>query len=343
MNLMSWLIITTSITLSTIMVASTTHWLMAWTCLEINTMSMIPLISKPNHPRATEAATKYFLTQTMASTALLFAATTNALKTANWEMPLTTEPTATMMITLALMMKMAAAPLHFWLPDVSQGTTTLTTLTILTWQKIAPLTILLTIHNKMNTTMTLLSAILSIVVGGLGSLNQTQLRKLMAFSSIAHTGWILATIKMAPHISTLTFMMYTLSTIPLFLLMNMTAAATIKDVGIMWTNSPYTMTTMSMTLLSLGGLPPLSGFMPKWLILNNMTSMHMITEATLMATTSLLSLYAYMRLVYMSSMTLPPNTSLMTLKWRTTNKKHPMTTSIMTTLTTALLPMTPNM
>nr|AAS80083.1 NADH dehydrogenase subunit 2 [Masticophis flagellum piceus] len=343
MNLTSWLVITTSITLSTIMVASTTHWLMAWTCLEINTLSMIPLISKPNHPRATEAATKYFLTQTMASTALLFAATTNALKTANWEIYLTTEQMAMTIITLSLMMKMAAAPLHFWLPDVSQGTTTLTSLTILTWQKIAPLTILLTIHNKTSTTMTLLSAILSITIGGLGSLNQTQLRKLMAFSSIAHTGWIMATIKMAPHISTLTFMMYTLSTIPLFLLMNQTAAVTIKDIGTMWTNSPYTMTTTSMTLLSLGGLPPLSGFMPKWLILNNMTSLHMIVEATLMAMTSLLSLYVYMRLVYMSSMTLPPNTSLMPLKWRTTNKKHPMATSMTTMLTTSLLPMTPNM
>nr|AAS80062.1 NADH dehydrogenase subunit 2 [Coluber constrictor priapus] len=343
MNPMSWLIITTSITLSTIMITSTTHWLMTWACLEINTLSMIPLISKPNHPRATEAATKYFLTQTMASTALLFAATTNALKTANWETHLTTEQTATTIITLALMMKMAAAPFHFWLPDVSQGTTTLTTLTILTWQKIAPLTILLTIHNKTNITLTLMSATLSIMIGGLGSLNQTQLRKLMAFSSIAHTGWIMATITMAPNISMLTFMMYTLSTIPMFLLMNLTASTTIKDIGTLWTNSPYTMITMSMTMLSLGGLPPLSGFMPKWLILNNMTSLHMITEATLMAMTSLLSLYAYMRLVYMSSMTLPPQTSLMSLKWRTTNKKHPMATSMTTMLTTSLLPMTPNM
>ncbi|NRK56350.1 hypothetical protein F3A86_24280 [Salmonella enterica subsp. enterica serovar Typhi] len=52
----------------------------------------------------------------------------------------------------------------------------------------APLTILLTTHNKTNITLILLSAILSITIGGLGSLNQTQLRKLIAFSSIAHTG-----------------------------------------------------------------------------------------------------------------------------------------------------------
>nr|QPN55214.1 NADH dehydrogenase subunit 2 [Boiga quincunciata] len=343
MNMMSWLTITTSITLSTIAVMSATHWLMAWTCLEINTLSMVPIISKTNHPRATEAATKYYLIQTMASTAMLFAATMNALNTSNWEIQLTTEPMTMTIITMALLMKMAAAPFHFWLPDVSQGSTTMTTLTILTWQKIAPLSILVTTYNKTNVTLTLLSAILSIAMGGLGSLNQTQLRKLMAFSSIAHTGWIMATLTMAPNISTLTFMIYTMTTTPIFLLMNNTASTTIKDLGATWTNSPYTMMVLSTTMLSLGGLPPLSGFMPKWLILNKLTTMNMTTEATLMALTSLLSLYVYMRLIYTSSMTLTPQTSTTPLKWRTPNNKYPMSTSIMTMLTALLLPLSPNM
>nr|YP_009137046.1 NADH dehydrogenase subunit 2 [Elaphe anomala]AKE32282.1 NADH dehydrogenase subunit 2 [Elaphe anomala] len=343
MNLTSWLIITTSIILSTTVISSTTHWLMAWTCLEINTLSMAPIISKPNHPRATEAATKYYLIQSMASTAILFAATTNALNTSSWDIHLTTEPMATTIITLALMMKMAAAPFHFWLPDVSQGSTTLTTMTILTWQKIAPLMILLMTHNKTNITLTLTSAILSITMGGLGSLNQTQLRKLMAFSSIAHTGWIMATMTMTPNISTLTFTIYVMITIPVFLMINTTTSTTIKDIGTMWTNSPHIMMVLSTTILSLGGLPPLSGFMPKWLILNNMVSLHMTVEATLMAMMSLLSLYVYMRLVYLSSMTLPPHTTLMSLKWRTLNKKHYMMTSTLAMMSTLLLPMSPNM
>nr|ABL11144.1 NADH dehydrogenase subunit 2 [Bogertophis subocularis] len=343
MNPMSWLTITTSIMLSTMMITSTTHWLMTWVCLEINTLSMTPLISKPNHPRATEAATKYYLIQTMASTAILFAATMNAMNTSNWDMNLTTELTTTTMITMALMMKMAAAPFHFWLPDVSQGTTTMTTLTILTWQKIAPLMILLIIHNKTNITLMLFSAMLSITTGGLGSLNQTQLRKLMAFSSIAHTGWILATMTMAPNISMLTFLIYTLTTTPVFLLINSTTSTTIKDMGTMWTKSPYIMMISLMNILSLGGLPPLLGFMPKWLILNNMTHNNMIVEATMMALMSLLSLYAYMRLMYLSSMIMSPHTTLMPLKWRTPNKKQHMTMSIMTTMTALLLPMSPNM
>nr|YP_009434337.1 NADH dehydrogenase subunit 2 [Laticauda semifasciata]ASZ83535.1 NADH dehydrogenase subunit 2 [Laticauda semifasciata] len=343
MNITAWLMITTSIIMSTLMVTVMTHWLMVWACLEINTLSMVPIISKPHHPRATEAATKYYLTQTMASTTLLFAATMNAMNTSNWETSTTSEPITTTIITMTLMMKMAAAPLHFWLPEVAQGTTTMTSLTILTWQKIAPLTIMLTTHNKMNQTLLLTSAILSTIVGGLGSLNQTQLRKLMAFSSIAHTGWIMATMTTAPKISMLTFMVYTMTTTPIFLSINHTPTVTIKDVGSMWMTSPHLIMVITLTALSLGGLPPLTGFMPKWLILNKMITKDMTIEATTMAVSSMLSLYVYMRLMYMLSMTITPHTTTMTMKWRSPHKNYPMTMSLLTMMTILLLPLTPNM
>nr|YP_313669.1 NADH dehydrogenase subunit 2 [Ovophis okinavensis]BAE19976.1 NADH dehydrogenase subunit 2 [Ovophis okinavensis] len=343
MNLMSLMTITTSIIMSTTLIATTTHWLMAWACLEINTLSMVPVISKPHHPRATEATTKYFLTQTLASMAILFATTMNALSTSNWEIALTTETTTMKIITLALMMKMAAAPFHFWLPEVTQGATMLTTLTILTWQKIAPLTILMINHNNTNLTILNLSAILSILVGGIGGLNQTQLRKLMAFSSIAHTGWILSTITLAPDISALTFLIYTMTTTPIFLMLNTSSTTTIKDMGTMWTISPHLMLIMLTTILSLTGLPPLTGFMPKWLILNKMTDFDLITEATLMAMFSLPSLYLYIRLTYITTMVMPPHTSTTQMKWRTPHKKFPLLPTTLTTMMVLLLPLSPGM
>nr|YP_010963346.1 NADH dehydrogenase subunit 2 [Epicrates crassus]WNK74791.1 NADH dehydrogenase subunit 2 [Epicrates crassus] len=343
MNLMSWLTITTSITLSTILVMTSTHWIMAWVCLEINTLSMIPMISKPHHPRSTEAATKYFLTQTLASMTIMFAATMSAMETTQWEMTLMTNQTTTTLLTLALMMKVAAAPFHFWLPEVTQGTTTLTSLVILTWQKLAPMSILLTMSNKINQTALLLMAILSITIGGLGGLNQTQIRKLMAFSSIAHTGWILSTIAIAPKISTLTLLIYILSTTPIFLMLHTTSSTTIKDIGTTWMTSPQLASMLTMTILSMGGLPPLTGFMPKWLILNKMVMFNMTTEATMMAMASLLSLYVYLRLTYISSMTMTPNTNTMTMKWRTNQKTQPMTMSMMMIMSTLTLPMTPTL
>nr|CAL37035.1 NADH dehydrogenase subunit 2 [Eunectes notaeus] len=343
MNIMSWLTIPTSIVLSTILVMTSTHWIMAWVCLEINTLSMIPMISKPNHPRSTEAATKYFLTQTLASMTIMFAATMNAMETTQWEMTLMTNHTTTTLMTMALMMKTAAAPFHFWLPEVTQGTTTLTGLTILTWQKLAPLSILLTLSNKINQTVLLLMAILSITMGGLGGLNQTQIRKLMAFSSIAHTGWILSTIAIAPNISMLTLVIYILSTTPIFIMLHMTSSTTIKDIGTTWMTSPQLASMLTITILSMSGLPPLTGFMPKWLILNKMIMFNMTMEATTMAIMSLLSLYVYLRLTYISSMTTTPNTNTMTMKWRTHHKSHPMIMSTMMTASTLMLPMMPTL
>ncbi|KAK9390873.1 NADH dehydrogenase subunit 2 (mitochondrion) [Crotalus adamanteus] len=343
MNPTSLMVILTSITLSTTLVTAATHWLMAWACLEINTLSMVPIISKPHHPRATEAATKYFLTQTLASTAMLFAATMNALNTSNWEINLTTETTTMKIITLALMMKLAAAPFHFWLPEVAQGATTLTTLTILTWQKIAPLAILMENHNNTNLTILTTSAILSVLVGGVGGLNQTQLRKIMAFSSIAHTGWILATITLAPNISTLTFLIYTLTTTPILLALNTSSTTTIKDMGTMWTSSPYLMLITLLSILSLAGLPPLTGFMPKWLILNKMTTFNLTLEATLMAMSSLPSLYMYIRLTYILTMTMPPHTSTTQMKWRSPHKNFPLLPTTLAIMMMLLLPLSPNL
>nr|YP_008757886.1 NADH dehydrogenase subunit 2 [Protobothrops cornutus]AGS43700.1 NADH dehydrogenase subunit 2 [Protobothrops cornutus] len=343
MNPTSLTTITTSIIMSTMLITTTTHWLMAWVCLEINTLSMMPIISKPNHPRATEATTKYFLTQTLASMTILFATTMNALNTSNWEIALTTENTTMKIITLALMMKMAAAPFHFWLPEVAQGATTLTALVILTWQKIAPLSILMMNHNNTNLSILSLSAILSVLWGGVGGLNQTQLRKLLAFSSIAHTGWILATITMAPNISILTFLIYTMTTIPIFLALSTSSTTTIKDMGTMWTTSPHLMLITLLTILSLAGLPPLTGFMPKWLILNKMTTLNLTTEATLMAMSSLPSLYVYIRLTYLLTMTMPPHMSTTQMKWRSSHKTPPQLSTTLATMMMLLLPLSPNM
>nr|YP_313708.1 NADH dehydrogenase subunit 2 [Acrochordus granulatus]BAE20015.1 NADH dehydrogenase subunit 2 [Acrochordus granulatus] len=343
MNPTSWLIITTSIFTSTILTSSSLHWLMAWACLEINTLSMIPVISKSYHPRSMEATTKYFLTQTLASMVMLMAATSNAMNTSNWEIQLTSDHTTTITITLALLMKMGAAPFHFWLPEVSQGTTTMTTLTILTWQKLAPLSILLSMSNKTNHTILIAAAMLSITIGGLGGLNQTQMRKLMAFSSITHTGWILSTMTISPEISTMTMLMYILITSPIMITLHLSSTSTIKDLGMMWTISPQLSSMLTITILSLSGLPPMTGFMPKWLILNKMISFNLTMEATTMALTSLLSTYMYMRLMYISSMTLHPYTITSPMKWRPSLKKHPMLPTTLMTLSTMILPLTPYM
>nr|ABY48685.1 NADH dehydrogenase subunit 2 [Xantusia vigilis] len=336
-------LILSSLATGTIITMTSQSWILAWIGLEINTLAILPIISKPHHPRATEAMTKYFLTQTAASTMILFASTLNAWHSGQWNiMQLTTEPASTV-LTLALTMKLGLAPVHFWLPEVMQGSTIMTAMILTTWQKLAPMTILIMTHQNLPTTILLTIGIISSLWGGWAGLNQTQLRKILAYSSIAHLGWIYVAISMDETITILTLLIYILLTSLIFLSMNTSHSKTMKDMATTWTLSPTLATFMLLTLLSLGGLPPLTGFLPKWLILQELTTHHLTPIATLLAFSTLLSLFFYLRLSYTTTITLHPNPTTMSNKWRQKKYKHSKLISTMMPVTTTMIPMSPIM
>nr|ABY48675.1 NADH dehydrogenase subunit 2 [Xantusia arizonae] len=327
----------------TIITMTSQSWILAWLGLEINTLAILPIISKTHHPRATEAMTKYFLTQAAASTMILFASTLNAWHSGQWNiMQLTTEPASTV-LTLALAMKLGLAPAHFWLPEVMQGSTIMTAMILTTWQKLAPMTILIMTHQNLPTMILLMIGLISSLWGGWAGLNQTQLRKILAYSSIAHLGWIFVAISMDKAITILTLLIYILLTSLIFLSMNTSHSKTMKDMSTTWTFSPTLTTLMLLTLLSLGGLPPLTGFLPKWLILQELTAHHLTPIASLLAFSTLLSLFFYLRLSYTTTITLHPNPTTMSNKWRQKKIKHSKLISIMMPITNAMIPMSPIM
>nr|AAT09486.1 NADH dehydrogenase subunit 2 [Eumeces schneideri] len=341
MNPLMSSVILSSLALGTVITASSHHWLLAWIGLEMNTLAIIPIIAKPHHPRATEAATKYFLTQAAASAMLLFSSTINAWSTGTWDILQLTNQPACIMLTMALSMKLGLAPLHFWLPEVLQASSLKTALIITTWQKLAPLALLFLTQNSLNTTILLTMGLLSTLTGGWGGLNQTQTRKIMAFSSIAHLGWMTAVVTLAPKIMLLNLAIYVLMTIATFTMLMFLSSKTIKDLTTSWATSP-TMTALMLTLLmSLGGLPPLTGFMPKWLILQELTTHSLSTPATMLALSTLLSLFFYLRLAYTTTLTMFPSPTQNSYKWRFEPKSK--TTMMASTLTLSLLtlPITP--
>nr|BAD99381.1 NADH dehydrogenase subunit 2 [Uromastyx aegyptia microlepis]BAD99382.1 NADH dehydrogenase subunit 2 [Uromastyx aegyptia aegyptia]BAD99383.1 NADH dehydrogenase subunit 2 [Uromastyx aegyptia aegyptia] len=331
----------TGLVMSTVIVMSSHHWLTAWVGLELNTLSIVPIISNPKHPRATEATMKYFLTQAIASALLLFSGTLNAWQTGQWDTTQLSNEYACMIMTIALTMKLGAAPFHFWLPEVLQGSTMQASLLILTWQKIAPITLLYTTANHLPTQMMLAIGILSTVVGGLGGLNQTQLRKILAYSSISNLGWTISAMALAPNTAILNITIYILLSTPTMLLLTKTSTKTLKDTTTMWTTNPTASVLLALLLLSTGGLPPFTGFLPKLLIMNELSSQNLTLLGTLMAMASLLNLMYYLRIVYLASMTAPPTITTMTMKWRL-KQYHPSSTLLLiATFTTAALLLTP--
>nr|AXK16151.1 NADH dehydrogenase subunit 2 [Cyrtodactylus shwetaungorum]AXK16153.1 NADH dehydrogenase subunit 2 [Cyrtodactylus shwetaungorum]AXK16155.1 NADH dehydrogenase subunit 2 [Cyrtodactylus shwetaungorum]AXK16156.1 NADH dehydrogenase subunit 2 [Cyrtodactylus shwetaungorum]AXK16157.1 NADH dehydrogenase subunit 2 [Cyrtodactylus shwetaungorum] len=343
MNPLIWFMLITSLTTSTIITMTSNHWLLAWLGLELNTLSILPMIMKPHHPRAAEATTKYFLIQAMAATMILLASITNAWQTGQWTIS-HTSPTATLLVTTAIMLKLGIAPVHLWYPQVLQGVTMNTALVISTWQKIAPLTLLYMTHHALNPHVLLLLGLTSAVLAGWAGLNQTQTRTIMAFSSIAHMGWLITALVLNPSLATLTLATYIITTIATFIPLAMTK--TITDIGTTWPLAPTTITTTMVMLMSLGGLPPLTGFMPKWLVLKELTATGLTTLATLILMASLPSLFFYIRLAYLTMLTTPPATTNTEYKWRfklftpTHTSLTIMAAALMLPLTTTLYPTT---
>nr|AGH10201.1 ND2 [Stenodactylus sthenodactylus] len=328
----------TSLTTSTIITMASNHWLLAWLGLELNTLSILPIIMKPGHPRATEATTKYFLVQVTAAALILCATTLNVWQTGQWSIMLTPTPTTTTLLLMAIALKLGLAPMHLWYPDIMQGSTMSTALIISTWQKIAPMTLLLLLHNHLNTTTMTLFGLTSVFLGGWAGLNQTQTRKIMAFSSISHMGWLTVALALSPKLAILTMILYMTMTATLFFSLTTTTTKTMLDMGTAWPHSPTLMTTTMLALMSLGGLPPLTGFMPKWLILKELVSSPLIS--TLMLLASLPSLFFYTRLAYLTILTTPPTTTTTKYKWRLKTMLKP-NTMLATPTTLLLLPLTP--
>nr|ABA41207.1 NADH dehydrogenase subunit 2 [Stenocercus puyango] len=340
MNPTTTLLILSSLATGTIITASSFHWFMAWIGLEMNTLAIVPIISKQHHPRATEAATKYFLTQAAASALILFSSMMNAWQSGMWDITQPTNQTSSILLTVAIAMKLGLAPSHFWLPEVLQGTTMTTALIISTWQKLAPMTLMCLTMNNLSSTTLILMGTLSTCLGGWGGINQTQTRKIMAYSSIAHLGWMATISTMMTNLMLLNLAIYMLMTTSMFTMLILTKSKTIQNMTTTWALSPTLTVTALLTLLSLAGLPPLSGFMPKWLIINELINQNLIITTSVMTMSTLLSLFFYLRLTYTTSLTLAPSTPNTTYKWRLTpNPSLPLTTTIPGSLLT--LPITP--
>nr|ABN42604.1 NADH dehydrogenase subunit 2 [Lalage sueurii]AUR26993.1 NADH dehydrogenase subunit 2 [Lalage tricolor]AUR33819.1 NADH dehydrogenase subunit 2 [Lalage tricolor]AUR33820.1 NADH dehydrogenase subunit 2 [Lalage tricolor]AUR33821.1 NADH dehydrogenase subunit 2 [Lalage tricolor] len=334
------LIFITSLLLGTTITISSNHWVMAWTGLEINTLAILPLISKSHHPRAIEAATKYFLVQATASALVLFSSMTNAWQTGQWDITQLTHPTSCLILTAAISMKLGLVPFHFWFPEVLQGSPLITGLLLSTLMKFPPITLLYMTSQALNPTLLTTMAILSAALGGWMGLNQTQTRKIMAFSSISHLGWMTIIIAYSPKLALLNFYLYSLMTAAVFLTLNSIKALKLSTLMTAWTKTPSLSAILLLALLSLAGLPPLTGFLPKWLIIQELTKQGMAPAAVTISLLSLLGLFFYLRLAYCATITLPPHTTNHMKQWHL-NKPVSILIAVLATMSIALLPISP--
>nr|UHA55353.1 NADH dehydrogenase subunit 2 [Kennelia xylinana] len=278
---------------STLISISSNSWFGCWIGLEINLLSFIPLISNSKNLFSSEASLKYFLIQSIASINFLF---TILLKMMflNLEM----NNILTMMMNSTLLMKMGSTPFHFWFPNVMEGLSWLNCFILMTWQKISPM-ILLSYYFFDKFLIFIL--MMNIIIGAIGGLNQTSLRKLLAFSSINNLGWMMSSIMISENLWMFYFMFYMFLNSIMCFLFFMFNVYFINQLFIINMNNMIKM-SMMINFLSLGGLPPFIGFFPKWMVINFMLKNNSFILTLIFIMMSLIMLLFYIRIIYSSMM-----------------------------------------
>nr|APH08706.1 NADH dehydrogenase subunit 2 [Pygmaeconus traillii] len=287
----------------TLFSVSSVHWLSVWAGLEINLIGFLPMLMHQKNISESESAMKYFVVQALGSSLLVFGSLMIFSISFSWEIYVMSSYYKIGLYILlgGLCIKLGIFPFHFWLPGVMAGLSWLSCILLATWQKLAPLFLLLCIFelNKTQLMFYFLGVVSvgSSITGGLGGMNQTQIRALLAYSSIGHLGWMMyASIHGEWALKTY-LSIYVLISFSLFLslwlnnLMNSKVINNLKDSKLMYVN-------IIVILLSLGGLPPLLGFISKWVVIQISSMNNMLFMVLFLILGSLLSLYYYLNLLF---------------------------------------------
>nr|YP_009740836.1 NADH dehydrogenase subunit 2 [Atractomorpha psittacina]QID03850.1 NADH dehydrogenase subunit 2 [Atractomorpha psittacina] len=286
---------------------SSNSWFGVWMGLEMNLLSFIPLMVNDKNMMINESSIKYFIVQALASAMLMFSVLVTLMK-----MPAGMEKKMipSILISSSLMIKMGGAPFHYWFPEVMKTASWTNCLILMTWQKLAPMATISYCNSSKTFMITIIMT--SIVIGAMGGLNQTHLRQIMAYSSITHVGWMIGAMMTNESSWELYFIIYSFLSSVMVMLFSQSNSININQVFLSKTLKMETKLIITMTLLSMGGMPPMLGFLPKWIVIQTMMDNNLTSLITMMVTMTTITLFYYIRLSF-SSMTLLSNE----LKWST--------------------------
>ena len=216
-------------------------------------------------------------------------------------------------ILVSLSLKISAAPFHMWTPDVYQGAPSIITTLLSTLPKIAAFGVLIRllvypfgeIIVDWGKILIILS-ISSMLIGSLGALRQTDLKRLMAYSTINHIGFILMGLIPGSEDGITSICIYLIFYITMNLgiflfILNMqrdqVSVTSIKDLSGLYRSQPLTAGCVSIILFSMAGIPPMAGFIGKLIILNIVIDNNLFFLAVIAVLTSVIAAFYYIRLI----------------------------------------------
>ncbi len=278
---------------------------------------------KPSQ-RSNEAAVKYFLLGAFSLGILLYgmsllyglSGTTNLRAIATSLVGQERDPRlvlAVILVVAGVGFKIAAVPFHMWAPDVYEGAPTPITAFLSVGSKAASFAMLLRIFLEglpsMSADWRLLFEALAIVtmtVGNLAALTQTNLKRMLAYSSIAHAGYVLIGVvagtprgvsAMLIYLMIYSFMQLGAFGVIVMMRRQDVVGDELKDLSGLYLRNPFAAFAMLLFMLSLGGIPPTAGFMGKFWLFSAAIEAGYVWLAVIGVLNSAISLYYYVRVV----------------------------------------------
>ena len=314
-------------TVGMILLASSTDMIMIFLGIEIVSICLYVLAGiRRNDHRSNEAALKYFLLGAFATGFLLYGMTlvygstgsTNLFQIAEFVQNPSAQSSPLLLMGLVLLIigfgfKVASAPFHMWAPDVYQGAPTPVTAFMAVGPKAAAFAAFFRVFAEAFPEMSssweiLLSiiAVLSMIVGNLGAIMQTNIKRMLAFSSVSHAGYILMAViaksslgssSMLFYMLTYAFMTFGVFGIIIILGRKGEESLEIQNYSGLAYKHPVIALSMTIFLLSLGGLPPFAGFVAKFYLFSAAIQEGLLTLVIIAVLNSAISFYYYLKIV----------------------------------------------
>lgn len=194
-----------------------------------------------------------------------------------------------LLLLISIILKLGAAPFQAWFILVIQGIDWFKSFILLTWQKLAPLFIINYIY--FNSNYIIIAAAISSIVGAIGGLNQTSLKKILAFSSVNHLGWIFIILHLNNNILKYYFIIYIFIISFCIIFLNLNSLFNLNQ-----NFSNLQIIIFVIRFLSLGGLPPFLGFFPKWIIIQQLIQNNFYLITFILIITALITLFYYLQI-----------------------------------------------
>nr|UPL65844.1 NADH dehydrogenase subunit 2 [Cantacader sp.] len=306
--------------LSVIMGLNMSNWLSMWMSMEINLISFIPIIYSFKSMESSKKCMIYLLVQSLSSMMFMF-----LILSKNANMMLNTL-NLNLMLMLTMMIKMGLPPFHFWLPEFMNKMNWINLFILMIIQKIIPLYITSQIINMINSILYIM--IISTIISSILGINQTSLNKMMAFSSMNHTTWMISSMKINNFMWIYYLTLYMLITFTICLFMELNSMFYINQM-LNNKNSMMENINNSIMILSMGGIPPFLGFTPKWMVINLLIINKMFTMSFILIMTSIITLIFYLKMMTILMINNSIVNKFQTLKMNKKYQNLPLMTNMM--------------